>query len=124
MDNNINNTDFNKLIEQIINSDFIGNLMQLLSTNKSSTNKISSNDIFNDLLKILDDIDSKDDKQKERQLPSSQIPHQIGLNIHKLVQKYIDTEIDEYEDISKNQRNDLYARLYEFGCWVYNQKDE
>lgn len=58
--------------------------------------------------------------------PSSKINVNIGLQIHKLVQEYVDTMIKPYNPknngLSDSQINDAYAGLYEFACWIYNHK--
>jgi len=64
------------------------------------------------------------DKSEVIDRPSQHINTQIGLQIHKLVQEYVDTMIKPYNhnQISQQQMNDAYAGLYEFACWIYNHK--
>lgn len=57
--------------------------------------------------------------------PSQNIDVNAGLQIHKLVQEYIDTMIKPYNPkvggLTTEQVNDAYAGLYEFACWIYNK---
>ena len=58
--------------------------------------------------------------------PSQKINTQAGLQIHKLVQEYVDTMIKPYNPeiggLSTQQINDAYAGIYEYSCWLYNHK--
>jgi len=57
--------------------------------------------------------------------PSLNIDTQVGLQIHKLVQEYVDTMIKPYNPnpggLTTKQINDVYAGLYEFAAWIYNK---
>lgn len=74
--------------------------------------------------KVIDLSEEKDDNQLVR--PSQNIDVNIGLQIHKLVQEYIDTMIKPYNPknggLTTNQINNAYVGLYEFACWIYNHK--
>ena len=65
-------------------------------------------------------------EEKKIERPSENISVNMGLQIHKLVQEYIDTMIKPYNPkvggLSKEAINDAYAGLYEFACWIYNHK--
>lgn len=65
----------------------------------------------------------KKEEPKEFDRPSKHIDVNIGLQIHKLVQEYIDTMIKPYAKniMSDKSINDAYAGLYEFACWIYNK---
>lgn len=65
----------------------------------------------------------KQEEPKEFDRPSKHIDVNIGLQIHKLVQEYIDTMIKPYAKNIMNEKsiNDAYAGLYEFACWIYNK---
>ena len=56
--------------------------------------------------------------------PSANLPVNTGLQIHKLVQEYVDTIIKPYAKgiMNDKQINDAYAGLYEFAAWIYNHK--
>lgn len=65
------------------------------------------------------------DNSTEIDRPSQKIDTQVGLQIHRLVQEYIDTMIKPYNPniggLTNEQINDAYAGLYEFACWMYNK---
>ena len=65
----------------------------------------------------------KTQKQEEPERPSIKIGTQTGLQIHKIVQEYVDTMIRPYNHgaLTNEQINDAYAGLYEFACWLYNK---
>ena len=56
--------------------------------------------------------------------PSNHIPTNVGLQIHKLVQEYIDTMIKPYAKgiLDNKSINDAYAGLYEYSCWIFNKE--
>lgn len=74
--------------------------------------------------KVIDLSEEKDDNKLVR--PSQNIDVNMGLQIHKLVQEYIDTMIKPYNPknggLTTDQINNAYAGLYEFACWIYNHK--
>jgi len=85
--------------------------------------------LLEDLKKNHDDLIAKNNKKEEPEKtierPSSKIDTQVGLQIHKLVQEYIDTMVKPYNPkngLSTDQLNDAYAGLYEFACWMFNHK--
>jgi hypothetical protein len=57
-------------------------------------------------------------------LPSEKLDDvEKKLEIHKIVETYVDTEIRPYvEDImTQEQISDAYSALYEFACWIMNR---
>ena len=68
---------------------------------------------------------SEEPKKEEIHRPSQDISVEAGLQIHKLVQEYIDTMVKPYNPkvggLSTQQINDAYAGLYEFACWIFNK---
>ena len=68
---------------------------------------------------------SEEQKKEEIHRPSQDVSVEAGLQIHKLVQEYIDTMIKPYNPkvggLSTEQINDAYAGLYEFACWIFNK---
>lgn len=68
---------------------------------------------------------SEEPKKEEIHRPSQDVSVEVGLQIHKLVQEYIDTMIKPYNPkvggLSIEQINDAYAGLYEFACWIFNK---
>ena len=71
----------------------------------------------------LKDVKKDEIVKHEINRPSKNIEVNIGLQIHKLVQEYIDTMIKPYAKGIMNDEsiNDAYAGLYEFACWIYNK---
>lgn len=66
-------------------------------------------------------------KEKEETViprPSVNLPVDAGLQIHKLVQEYVDTMIKPYARgiMNDKQINDAYAGIYEYSAWLYNHK--
>lgn len=45
------------------------------------------------------------------------------LEIHKIVQEYVDSEIRPYveDNMTQEQISDAYSALYEFACWIMNK---
>ena len=89
-----------------------------------------------DLTDELDELDKFADntfqkaeekrKQEEKKLerPSTKLTTEQGLQIHKLVQEYVDTMVRPFNNgvLSNAQINDAYAGLYEFAAWILNKK--
>ena len=55
--------------------------------------------------------------------PSQKLSVQQKLQLHKIVQEYVDTMIKPYNDghLTNGQINDAYAGLYEFAAWIMNK---
>lgn len=55
--------------------------------------------------------------------PSQKLSIQQKLQLHKIVQEYVDTMIKPFNDghLTNGQINDAYAGLYEFAAWVMNK---
>ena len=89
-----------------------------------------------DLADELDELDKFADntfqkaeekrKQEEKKIerPSTKLTTEQGLQIHKLVQEYVDTMVRPFNNgvLSNAQINDAYAGLYEFAAWILNKK--
>ena len=89
-----------------------------------------------DLTDELDELDKFADntfqkaeekrKQEEKKIerPSTKLTTEQGLQIHKLVQEYVDTMVRPFNNgvLSNSQINDAYAGLYEFAAWILNKK--
>ena len=69
--------------------------------------------------------DTKNVKVKEQEFkrPSELLTINQKLQLHKLVQEYVDTTIKPYNKgvLTNEQVNDAYAGLYEFGAWILNK---
>ena len=106
-----------------------------------SVEELRSNELFNSLLDlfgvdsdIFDAIDEfadsahdhlKEENNKENESvvperPSKKLSTAQGLQIHKIVQEYVDTMIKPYNNgvLTDEQINDAYAGLYEFAAWI------
>lgn len=71
-----------------------------------------------------DDEDKKEDiNEQEFKRPSELLSIEQKLQLHKLVQEYVDTTIRPFNKgiLSNDQINDAYAGLYEFGAWILNK---
>lgn len=68
---------------------------------------------------------SKKEEKKEPKFtrPSDSLSVDKKLQIHKIVQEYIDTMIKPFNNgkLTNDQINDAYAGLFEFACWVMNR---
>ena len=55
--------------------------------------------------------------------PSEKLSVPQKLQLHKIVQEYVDTMIKPHNNgyLSNNQINDAYAGLYEFAAWIMNR---
>ena len=107
-------------------------------------NELRKNEVFLTLTQIvgydltneLDELDKFADntfqkaeekrKQEEKKIerPSTKLTTEQGLQIHKLVQEYVDTMVRPFNNgvLSNAQINDAYAGLYEFAAWILNKK--
>jgi len=65
-------------------------------------------------------------KQEEKKIEraSAKLTTEQGLQVHKLVQEYVDTMIRPFNNgvLSNEQINNAYAGLYEFCCWLLIHK--
>ena len=74
--------------------------------------------------KVIDHSEesTKDESVKDNEFkrPSELLTIQQKLQLHKLVQEYVDTAIKPFNKgiLTNNQINDAYAGLYEFGAWI------
>ena len=70
---------------------------------------------------------SEEDEQKKEECefkrPSELLTIPQKLQLHKLVQEYVDTTIKPFNKgvLTNDQINDAYAGLYEFGAWILNK---
>ncbi len=68
--------------------------------------------------------DHSDEPEEDENLkfvrPSQKLSIQQKLQLHKIVQEYVDTMIKPFNDghLTNNQINDAYAGLYEFAAWI------
>lgn len=91
------------------------------------TSLVGENNGFFDKLNAFADKyyqEAHKDDQPQIDRPSNHIPTNVGLQIHKLVQEYVDTMIKPYAKgiLDNKSINDAYAGIYEYSCWLYNHK--
>lgn len=93
-------------------------LFKILMKNNKYLDNIITNTI-----NVLKEYEKAEEKKIVR--PSENIDPTVGVQLHKLVTKYVDEYIRPYVDDSKNHKdmiNNIYAGLYEYSCWVMQQK--
>lgn len=85
------------------------------------------------VIKVLREIgertynQSQEEKKKEEKKkfnrPSDLLDVNKKLQIHKIVEEYINTMIKPFNNgkLTNNQINDAYAGLFEFACWIMNR---
>ena len=80
--------------------------------------------------KVIDhsgEEEEPEDEQKKEECefkrPSELLTINQKLQLHKLVQEYVDTAIKPFNKgiLSNDQINDAYAGLYEFAAWILNK---
>lgn len=67
--------------------------------------------------------ESEEDENPKFVRPSQNLSVQQKLQLHKIVQEYVDTMIKPFNNghLTNGQINDAYAGLYEFAAWVMNR---
>ena len=70
---------------------------------------------------VIDESEENDEHEFKR--PSELLTIPQKLQLHKLVQEYVDTTIKPFNKgvLTNDQINDAYAGLYEFGAWILNR---
>jgi len=108
---------YNKQLDQLENTDL--SILKLFGLN--------GNDVIDKLRKIGNAI-YENNKEEEEEKPKFTRPSDLldvnkKLQIHKIVQEYVDTMIKPFNNgkLTDNQINDAYAGLFEFACWVMNR---
>ena len=107
---------YNKQLDQLENSDL--GILKLFG--------IDGDDVIDKLRKLGNAIYENNKKEKEEDKftrPSDLLDVDKKLQIHKIVQEYVDTMIKPFNNgkLTKSQINDAYAGLFEFACWVMNR---
>lgn len=88
--------------------------------------KFNIKDIVKNNVKIQrQEIDHSEEEEKEKKFkkPSEDLTISQKLQLHKIVQEYVDTMVKPYNNglLTNQQINDAYAGLYEFAAWVMNK---
>ena len=110
---------YNKQLDQLENTDL--SILKLFGLN--------GDDVIDKLRKIGNAIYENNKKEEEKEdepkftRPSDLLDVNKKLQIHKIVQEYVDTMIKPFNNgkLTDNQINDAYAGLFEFACWVMNR---
>ena len=70
-----------------------------------------------------DHTEEPEDETSKFIRPSQNLSVQQKLQLHKIVQEYIDTMIKPFNNghLTNDQINDAYAGLYEFAAWIMNK---
>ena len=86
----------------------------------------NKNDIIKNSVKQMEQNEEDHSKEIENNFnrPSQNLSVSEKLQLHKIVQEYVDTMIKPYNKgnvLSNEQINDAYAGLYEFAAWIMNR---
>lgn len=108
---------FHDAVKKLKDIEWFEGLLALLGADEDILDRI---DKFAD--KAYEEAHKNDEPEFVR--PSSQISTEQGLQLHKLVQEYVDTMIKPYapKNIDTDTMNDAYAGLYEFAAWILNKE--
>ena len=89
---------------------------------------INQKELIKNLKNLGEKIHNASKKEEEKKEPKFARPSDLlsvdkKLQIHKIVQEYIDTMIKPFNNgkLTNDQINDAYAGLFEFACWVMNR---
>ena len=87
--------------------------------------KVTPKDIVKNNVKMQrQEIDhSEEEEEKKFKKPSEDLTINQKLQLHKIVQEYVDKMIKPYNNglLTNQQINDAYAGLYEFAAWIMNK---
>lgn len=85
--------------------------------------KFNIKDIVKNNVKIQRQEKDHSEEEKKFKKPSEDLTISQKLQLHKIVQEYVDTMIKPYNNgsLTNQQINDAYAGLYEFAAWVMNK---
>ena len=110
---------YNEQLDALQNSDL--NILKLFG--------IDGEEIIEKLRKVGQAIhDNNKEEEQEDETPKFTRPSDLldvnkKLQIHKIVQEYVDTMVKPFNNgrLTQQQINDAYAGLFEFACWVMNK---
>jgi len=85
-----------------------------------------SNNVVKQAVKQMErkEVDHSEDDEDEFKKPSELLSIDQKLQLHKIVQEYVDTMIKPFNKgnvLTNQQINDAYAGLYEFAAWIMNR---
>jgi len=95
------------------------------SEHKNSV-KVTPKEIVKNNVKMQrQEIDHSEEEEEEKKFkkPSEDLTINQKLQLHKIVQEYVDKMIKPYNNglLTNQQINDAYAGLYEFAAWIMNR---
>lgn len=88
---------------------------------------LDGDELIDRLRKIGKAVYENNNKEEEEEpkftRPSDLLSVDKKLQIHKIVQEYVDTMVKPFNNgkLTDNQINDAYAGLFEFACWIMNR---
>ena len=114
---------FNETLDEISNTD--KNVFDIFGLNGDDVIDYLRN-LGNDLHEQINIKNQKKELKKEEPKfirPSDCLTTDKKLQIHHIVEEYVNTMIKPYNKgvLTDNQINDAYAGLFEFACWVMNR---
>ena len=114
---------FNETLDEISNTD--KNVFDIFGLNGDDVIDYLRN-LGNDLHEQINIKNQKKEPKKEEPKfirPSDCLTTDKKLQIHHIVEEYVNTMIKPYNKgvLTDNQINDAYAGLFEFACWVMNR---
>lgn len=91
---------------------------------QKKTNK--SNNVVKQAVNQMErkEVDHSEGDEDEFKKPSELLSIDQKLQLHKIVQEYVDTMIKPFNKgnvLTNQQINDAYAGLYEFAAWIMNR---
>ena len=126
--NEIKNDDTSKCVSAFfgLDEDFYDDVLDLLKKyRKQLIEQNQKKEYQPEVAQVKKSIEDKSEEQPKIKRPSQNINTEAGLQIHKLVQEYVDTMIKPYNPkvggLTIEQINNSYAALYEYSCWLFNK---
>lgn len=117
------NTLYKALFDLFAGDDTFDIFEQILNSAENDDKETDGEDKTIEKAKTDKKLPVKTENKPEFIRPSASLSVDTGLQIHRLVQEYVDTMIKPYSKgvISQDTINDAYAGLYEFAAWIYNK---
>jgi hypothetical protein len=126
---------FNKQLDQIENAEldvlnsFGINSKEWIKSMRDLGQKIHDQNKKNDIIKKSVNQMKRKEEDHSKELednfvrPSQKLSINQKLQLHKIVQEYVDKMIKPYNNglLTNQQINDAYAGLYEFAAWLMNR---
>lgn len=90
---------------------------------KQSVNVTPKEIVKNNVKMQRQEVDHSEEEESKFKKPSELLTINQKLQLHKIVQEYVDKMIKPYNNglLTNQQINDAYAGLYEFAAWIMNR---